>query len=143
MAKNPWAYPVSETTRRREVEENTCILRQVDAWLATGLALPSWCTESDAAVVDVALTSEAYAAALGVSVEDAAALADYCDRGDIAWLHAAREVEVRGWYKRGEATYDRLVSMYGRHVEIPAEAKKSRAAAVRRLRTAKNALGLP
>lgn len=141
--KNPWAYPVSEATRRREVAENEGIIRKIDAWLALGLPLPSWCTDGDASVVDVVLTSETYATAMGVSVEEAAVLADYCDRGDIEWLRAAREGEVPGWYTRGTAIYERLMVTYGQHVEAPAAAKASRATAVRRLRTAKNALGLP
>lgn len=98
-------------------------------------------------MVLVVLECEENAAKVGLSVDDAADLACYLDlpteRPQYAWLaDAIAAPERKGWYAKSKATVERIEATYGRNLYASERLKSDRKDAVRRLRTAKNALGI-
>lgn len=137
-----FGYHVSDSQRRREVIDNEVAIAQFDRVLALPFDLPAWATDGVAEPYAVALTSAEHAAAFGLTVAQAAELADAVDAGPIEWLAEARSVDLAaGWYKRAQDLAADLDRMYGDRIYSREHTRKLRADCVRRLRTAKNALG--
>lgn len=142
-----FGYTVSAADRAKEVNENTALLAQLDALLALKLPLPTWCTDGCADLFSVILESADNATKFGYSVNDAADLACYVDANTddarYAWFaDAVAAPERKGWYAAAKAKLAETEARFGTRLYTETYLRELRALTVRRLRTAKNALGL-
>ena len=144
--RNPWAFEVSDNQRRAEIIENEQWIRQIDAAAAAGLHAVVDAVPNNSGFVDTAwMPFLGIEVARAMGLDDAAlgSLADYCDinrdHESLAWVPDSPE---RGWYQIGAKALTDLRDRFGESVDTTAAAKVNRNRAVRRLRTAKNALGI-
>ena len=140
MTTNPWAYRVSDTTRRAEVTENETLIAQYDA----RLRLPELPTAYSEGVIEsyyiVAYFSE-FAAGMGCSGATLRALIEYVEANDSPLWNGLPD-PGKDWYAIGKAEVARIANAFGSHIYTIAHTKKLRADAMRRRRVARNALGL-
>ena len=143
--RSQWAFTVTDSQRRAEVGENERLIRHIDAAKAAGLhALVDAIPDNNGSVDIGWLPFLCPAAGRAMGLDDGAvgALADLLDvnRGAMAWIPARPAHD--GWYDLAVKTLADLRERFGDSVSTTAFAKYDRARFVRRLRAAKNALGI-
>lgn len=144
MARSPWAYHVTDTQWRRDIDESTLVLAQLAALKTDGLApfieayAQKWEDGFEPWML-LALSAEA-CRALGIEGELLRETADYLelDTDRYPWLAPAGTTgDVKGWYARGKASAEHIAARYGERVWTEKHWAKMQADAKRRIRKAK------
>lgn len=137
---NPqFAYPVSTEQRMAEISENEKTISQIDCLLSLSLCLPLKSLYGPPDIQDYAIATQQNAIAFGFDYKQAYEISNYTEINP-EWLNASDCPLDSGWYTRASRAVELLKDKYGEKVYTQEEYKYNRAQAVRRLRTARNAL---